>query len=105
MATKQSYNYINSEGNSITTFSKLSKVFFLQKLLGTVDDKVTRCARGIFEDLLQTPLSMEASSELTAPVSPNEIKNTIFVIGGDKTPGPDGFTLQFFKIDWSIVGG
>ena len=55
-------------------------------------------------DLLQTPLSMEASSELIAPVFLSEIKNTMFAIGGEKAFGSDGFTSQFFKIAWSIVG-
>ncbi|CAN1807737.1 Transposon TX1 uncharacterized 149 kDa protein [Linum perenne] len=29
----------------------------------------------------------------------------MFSISGDKSPGPDGFTSEFFKRSWSLVGG
>lgn len=38
------------------------------------------------------------------PVSCKEIKDTIFSIGDNKYPGPDGFTSAFFKAGWEIIG-
>ncbi|GJX68841.1 sodium/hydrogen exchanger 6 [Tanacetum coccineum] len=38
-------------------------------------------------------------------VSDSEIKDALFSIGDDKAPGPDGFTVVFFKKSWDIVGG
>ncbi|XP_074289369.1 uncharacterized protein LOC141614523 [Silene latifolia] len=37
-------------------------------------------------------------------VSPEEIKQCFFSIPADKSPGPDGFSSQFFKDSWDIVG-
>ncbi|XP_074288077.1 uncharacterized protein LOC141613236 [Silene latifolia] len=42
---------------------------------------------------------------LLAPVSAAEIKECIFSIASTKSPGPDGFSSQFFKDSWDIVGG
>jgi len=41
---------------------------------------------------------------LVNPVSRQEIKDALFDIGEDKSPGPDGFTSCFFKKSWHIVG-
>ncbi|XP_074316598.1 uncharacterized protein LOC141652882 [Silene latifolia] len=42
---------------------------------------------------------------LLTPVTDAEIKSTIFSIPNDKAPGPDGYSSQFFKPSWDIVGG
>ncbi|XP_074300097.1 uncharacterized protein LOC141631307 [Silene latifolia] len=41
---------------------------------------------------------------LTAPLTDEEIKQAMFSIPGNKAPGPDGYSSQFFKDSWSIVG-
>ncbi|GJR89309.1 RNA-directed DNA polymerase, eukaryota [Tanacetum coccineum] len=44
-------------------------------------------------------------SALEDVVSNEEIKKAIWDCGSAKSPGPDGFTFEFFKRFWSIVGG
>lgn len=39
-----------------------------------------------------------------APVTREEIKATLFSLNGNKAPGSDGFTTQFFKDSWEIIG-
>jgi hypothetical protein len=42
-------------------------------------------------------------SELEAPFTLEEIKETIYSMPGDKAPGPDGFTGAFFKSCWETI--
>ncbi|XP_022849889.1 uncharacterized protein LOC111371978 [Olea europaea var. sylvestris] len=46
----------------------------------------------------------ELATSLTRDVSEQEIKDALFSIGDDKSPGPDGYTSCFFKEAWDIVG-
>nr|GFC77255.1 RNA-directed DNA polymerase, eukaryota, reverse transcriptase zinc-binding domain protein [Tanacetum cinerariifolium] len=41
---------------------------------------------------------------MVRPISDSEIKNAMFKIEDSKAPGPDGYTLRFNKLAWSIVG-
>lgn len=41
---------------------------------------------------------------LTRPVGIEEIKGVLFAMPNDKSPGPDGYTTEFFKKSWSVVG-
>ncbi|XP_074289264.1 uncharacterized protein LOC141614416 [Silene latifolia] len=41
---------------------------------------------------------------LAQPVTLEEVKQSIFSIPNDKSSGPDGYSSQFFKDSWDIVG-
>ncbi|XP_074283509.1 uncharacterized protein LOC141608057 [Silene latifolia] len=43
-------------------------------------------------------------TQLNKPISAEEVKACLFSIPKDKSPGPDGYTSQFFKDAWDIVG-
>lgn len=45
-----------------------------------------------------------AASSLLAPVTKDDIKLSLFSIGNDKAPGPDGFSSLFFTKSWSTIG-
>ncbi|XP_074304440.1 uncharacterized protein LOC141639159 [Silene latifolia] len=49
--------------------------------------------------------STDHKKSLMIPVTKEEIKETIFHIPNDKSPGPDGYFSKFFKDTWDIVGG
>ncbi|XP_074299580.1 uncharacterized protein LOC141630711 [Silene latifolia] len=42
---------------------------------------------------------------LTSPITGEEIREAMFSIPGNKAPGPDGYSSQFFKDNWDLVGG
>ena len=41
---------------------------------------------------------------LQGPVSIAEIKNEVFNLAANKSPGPDGYTGEFFRKSWHIIG-
>ncbi|XP_010430851.1 PREDICTED: uncharacterized protein LOC104715105 [Camelina sativa] len=52
-------------------------------------------------------IKLEAESDkqlLTHDVTNEEIRRVLFSMPSSKSPGPDGFTTEFFKESWSIVG-
>ncbi|GKA10549.1 RNA-directed DNA polymerase, eukaryota [Tanacetum coccineum] len=44
------------------------------------------------------------TEELERHVSHDEIKRAVWDCGDNKSPGPDGFTFEFFKTYWDLVG-
>ncbi|XP_024014231.1 uncharacterized protein LOC112088180 [Eutrema salsugineum] len=55
-------------------------------------------------NLLDFRCDEEDTSLLEREVTAEEIKKTLFSMPTEKSPGPDGFTSEFFKAAWSIVG-
>nr|GFB00894.1 RNA-directed DNA polymerase, eukaryota, reverse transcriptase zinc-binding domain protein [Tanacetum cinerariifolium] len=41
--------------------------------------------------------------DMVRDVSDQEVKTAIFSMGNDKAPGPDGFTVAFFKEAWNVI--
>ncbi|CAN1154621.1 Transposon TX1 uncharacterized 149 kDa protein [Linum perenne] len=41
---------------------------------------------------------------LVEPVTAKEIQVALFSLGTDKSPGPDGITVHFYKTSWGIIG-
>lgn len=49
-------------------------------------------------------VSSQHNLALTGFPSSEEIKNTVFEMSPNSTPGPDGFSGQFFHSTWEIIG-
>lgn len=62
-------------------------------------------SRPKFSSNLFKQLSPEDSTYLDLPFSIQEIKDAVWNCGGDKAPGPDGFTFKLFKKHWDVIGG
>jgi hypothetical protein len=77
----------------------------LENLLGTsyliFDEKK---ANRIF-GLVQKRITIEQYADFCKPVENEDIRRTIFAMKNNKSLGPDGFTAEFFKHDWPVVGG
>nr|GFB58325.1 RNA-directed DNA polymerase, eukaryota, reverse transcriptase zinc-binding domain protein [Tanacetum cinerariifolium] len=56
------------------------------------------------DSLFMKKLPAVEALKLVRIVSNEEIKLALFDIDGNKAPGPDGFSSQFFKDSWSVVG-
>ncbi|XP_057958563.1 uncharacterized protein LOC131151336 [Malania oleifera] len=48
-------------------------------------------------------VSLEQGGRMIQEVTNMKIKNALFSIGDDKSPGPDGFSSCFFKKSWNII--
>ena len=46
----------------------------------------------------------EQQRYLLGEYTTDEVRNAMFGIPGNKAPGPDGFSAQFFHDCWSIIG-
>ncbi|GKA95548.1 putative reverse transcriptase domain, reverse transcriptase zinc-binding domain protein [Tanacetum coccineum] len=54
-------------------------------------------------DLFCNKLSDNVDNHMIHTVSSQEIRDAIFFMGNDKSPGPDGYTTAFFKEAWDII--
>ncbi|GJR74730.1 hypothetical protein Tco_0087095 [Tanacetum coccineum] len=55
------------------------------------------------DNLFINKLDSNVASNMVRIVSTREVKEAIFSMGNDKSPGPDGYTVAFFKEAWDIV--
>ncbi|GKD29054.1 RNA-directed DNA polymerase, eukaryota [Tanacetum coccineum] len=49
-------------------------------------------------------LSLDQISELEKPVLSDEIRKAVWSCGENKSPGPDGFSFEFFRKFWDLIG-
>ncbi|XP_074297220.1 uncharacterized protein LOC141627923 [Silene latifolia] len=93
----------DQNGNVCTTGASIQEAFldYYKQLLGSskpsekVNISIVKKGRCCTE---------EHSAILNSAVTKEEIKQAIFSIPNDKSPGPDGYTSKFFKDAWGIVG-
>ncbi|GJW92885.1 RNA-directed DNA polymerase, eukaryota [Tanacetum coccineum] len=49
-------------------------------------------------------LSLDQVADLENPITRDEIRKAVWGCGENKSPGPDGFTFEFFRKFWQVVG-
>ncbi|CAL1367617.1 unnamed protein product [Linum trigynum] len=54
--------------------------------------------------MLVHSLNPEQAEPLCYPVTREEIRMALFSMNGEKSPGPDGFTVGFYQHNWEILG-
>ncbi|XP_057793132.1 uncharacterized protein LOC131009741 [Salvia miltiorrhiza] len=65
--------------------------------------KMPRVLPMIPGDFTARKVSAANNAELIKTFSESEIKEAIWSCDGDKSPGPDGFNLKFWKASWEII--
>ena len=87
----------NEDGLKLNTFSQIAEeaVSYFQVMLGTRDSQVKCCS--VLSELIQTTLPNDAEADLCKPVTDEEIKMSMFAIGDEKAPGPDGYNAHFLR--------
>ncbi|GJX62019.1 RNA-directed DNA polymerase, eukaryota [Tanacetum coccineum] len=59
---------------------------------------------GFINHVFPNQLNADQVSELEKPISKEEIRLAVWGCGENKSPGPDGFTFEFFRKLWDVVG-
>lgn len=77
---------------------------FFKEFLQHKPEAYTRISVGRLEDLISFRCSKADHIILTKYVLEEEIKDVIFATARNKSPGPDGYTTEFFTSVWPIVG-
>ncbi|GJR25721.1 hypothetical protein Tco_1101953 [Tanacetum coccineum] len=74
-------------------------VSYYEMLLGQQGITSGFCAT----DLFRSRLNEDVALNMTGYATRQEVKSALFSMGNDKAPGPDGYTVAFFKESWDIV--
>lgn len=93
------------EGVSVTQEEEIAQQFitFYEQLYGETSTDLQSVKHEIIQ---QGPLvSEQQASQLCVEVTDDEIKQALFSISSNKSPGSDGFGAGFFKAAWNTVGG
>ncbi|XP_039042960.1 uncharacterized protein LOC120182004 [Hibiscus syriacus] len=75
---------------------------FFKDLIGIADSSVKGCYAEWLKSVLIYSLPSGAADGLTSDITNVEIKDALFRQGNNKSPGPDGYALWFFKPAWDI---
>ncbi|GKC33855.1 hypothetical protein Tco_1046239, partial [Tanacetum coccineum] len=74
---------------------------------GIINKKRSQLAiRGVLVEgdwIFLNTLSLEQFSDIKRDVTYDEIKNAVWDCGTTKSPGPDGFTFEFFRRYWKTI--
>ncbi|XP_019158886.1 PREDICTED: uncharacterized protein LOC109155714 [Ipomoea nil] len=55
-------------------------------------------------DTLTPRVSRAQNDDLLRPFEPAEVKDALFAMGKDKSPGPDGMNPGFYQAFWDLIG-
>ncbi|GJS30237.1 hypothetical protein Tco_0490857, partial [Tanacetum coccineum] len=60
--------------------------------------------KNIDENIFINKINEEDAARMIKDVTSEEAKNAIFDIDSNKASGPDGFSSEFFKKAWGVIG-
>lgn len=83
---------------------KVEAVSFFENFMSEQPDEFDGSTVERLRDLLGFQCSEIDCEKLIKDVSKEEIKCILFKMPGSKAPGPDGYTSEFFKESWAVIG-
>ncbi|XP_010431231.1 PREDICTED: uncharacterized protein LOC104715533 [Camelina sativa] len=105
-ASNQIHYLVNEQGQRLHKPEdiKLHCVSYFEDLLGGQPQALTSTDLDQIREYTTYRLSANLAEALVEAVSAEEIKNVAFSMPTNKTPGPDGFTGEFYRAAWDILG-
>ena len=78
-----------------------------ERVFSGILNLVPETYQGVPTEELRELLDFECSTEecrgLEAAVTAEEIKDVLFSMPSNKSPGPDGFPCEFYKTAWPVI--
>lgn len=108
--TRQAQNTIREircgNGSKVTKQEdiKVEAVQFFSDFLNRSPEDYSGTSTDELKELLRFRCTEDDCSALEADVTAEEIRDVIFAMSSNKSPGPDGFPSEFFKTTWSVLG-
>ncbi|VVB10332.1 unnamed protein product [Arabis nemorensis] len=78
---------------------------YFQEVLGYTSLSTSPCSITQLQQLLPFRCLEVQIAALQKTVSEEEVKATVFALPFNKSPGPDGYSVEFLRASWNIVGG
>ncbi|CAN1177339.1 Transposon TX1 uncharacterized 149 kDa protein [Linum perenne] len=110
--TRQARNFISclrrDDGTHCTSSDSIAKEavrFYTNMLvLREADAHVVSNSHAYFDDLISKKLLDRNARMMVHSVTPGEVRDAMFSLNSEKSPGPDGFSAQFYKHSWEVAG-
>lgn len=110
VATRRSINQIHylidNEGVKLEKSDDIQAhcITFFNDLFGGVPPALSVADKELIGSLTPFKCNEATKLRLAAFISAEEIKREVFSLPCNRSPGPDGFTGEFFKVSWDIIG-
>ena len=107
--SRQSSNTLRSvidpDGNLLTNHDQVTQVVvnYFKDSLGSQNISYIELST-IIEEIVQFRWTEECCQTLQAPIGREEVRRVLFSMDSGKAPGPDGYSIGFFKGAWMVVG-
>ena len=100
---KKTITVLESDGESLTEQTEIQAAIYTyyRKLFGIQQENNVTLGEGAWADYGR--LSLSDNEILLQPILEEELKATIFGMKEDTAPGPDGYTVTFYKRFWHIL--
>ncbi|KAG7569624.1 Endonuclease/exonuclease/phosphatase superfamily [Arabidopsis thaliana x Arabidopsis arenosa] len=100
------HEIIDENGNCLKNMEdiKAEGVRFFSHLLSHQPSDFTGISVDDLRELLTFRCSTQEQEQLLVDVTEEEVKQIIFSMPLNKSPGPDGYTVEFFRSTWTVIG-
>ena len=105
-AINQIHYLLDGAGNRLSDTGeiKLHCVSYFEELFGASTTALTATSQAQISSFTSFRCSDADRTLLTAPVTPADVKQEVFALPANKTPGPDGYSGEFYRKTWDIIG-
>ncbi|XP_024004813.1 uncharacterized protein LOC112081968 [Eutrema salsugineum] len=104
-SANQIHYLVTGEGTKLNDMTEVKDycVSYFTDLFGGISQPLTDSDRAEIRGFTTFRCNTDEKKTLQAPVSAENVKKEVFSLPRNKTPGPDGFTGEFYRSTWDII--